>query len=184
MTSLSDLSKKVKGLALMAAKADRRTMILETLVTALSGLSVTLKDGSVIAAGNIVHNRDELPAEKVPGIILLDADEVRDLRFVQNQGRGERPGPGMMKMTPEIYVVLSVRKPQNVNVGEDLNLARAAIMNLVLHNKDLQAITGSGGSIAYDGCVTDLARNRTMKGQMGLSFTFSYPFIPDEFSPA
>jgi hypothetical protein len=169
----------------MAARADRRALILETLVTALSGLSVTLTDGSVIAAGNIVHNRDELPAEKVPGIILLDADEVRDLRFPQNSGRSERPGPGMMKMTPEIYVVLDVRKGalQNKNVGEDLNLARAAIMNLVLHTKDLQIITASG-SIAYDGCVTDLARNRTMRGQMGLSFTFSYPFIPDEFSPA
>lgn len=158
---------------------------METLLTALSGLSVTLTDGSVIAAGNIVHNRDELPPERVPGIILLDADEVRDPRFHPNPGRKERPGPGFMKMTPEIYVVLNVRKGalQNKNVGEDLNLARAAIMNLVLHTKDLLVLTNEG-SIVYDGCVTDLARNRTMKGQMGLSFTFSYPFIPDEFSSA
>src|ERR1035437_10120531 len=165
----------------MTPTVDRRALILETLLTALSRLSITLTDGSLIAAGNIVHNRDELPAEKVPGIILLDADEVRDLRFAQNQGRGERTGPGMMKMTPEIYIVLDVRKPHNKNVGEDLNLARVAIINLVVHNKDLQTITGSGGSIIYDGGVTDLARNRTMRGQMGLSFTFSYPFIPDEF---
>lgn len=153
-------------------------------MTILSGLSIELTDGSVIAAGNIVHNRDELPAEKVPGIILLDADEVRDPRFQSNQGRGERPGPGMMKMTPEIYVVLNVRKPQNVNVGEDLNLARAAILNLVLHDPGLQKITGSGGAIVVDGCYTDLARNRQMKGQMGLSITFGYPFIPDEFAAA
>ena len=170
----------------MTAKADRRALILETLVTALSGLSVTLTDGSAIAAGNIVHNRDELPADRVPGIILLDADEVRDPRFPQNPGRSERSGPGFMKMTPEIYVVLDIRKGalQNKNVGEDLNLARAAIMNLILRTtKDLLVLTNEG-SIVYDGCVTDLARNRTMKGQMGLSFTFSYPFIPDEFSPA
>jgi hypothetical protein len=150
----------------------------------LSGLTITLTDGSVIAAGNIVHNRDELPAEKVPGIVLLDADEVRDQRFPPLQGRSERPGPGMMKMTPEIYVVLDVRKPQNVNVGEDLNLARAAILNLVLHDALLQSYTGSGGSIVVDGCYTDLARNRQMKGQMGLSITFGYPFIPDEFAAA
>lgn len=153
-------------------------------MTILSGLSVTLTDGSVIAAGNIVHNRDELPAEKVPGIILLDADEVRDPRFPSNQGRSERPGPGMMKMTPEIYVVLNVRKPQNVNVGEDLNLARAAIIDLVLHDPVLQKATGSSGTIVLDGCYTDLARNRQMKGQMGLSITFGYPFIPDEFAAA
>jgi hypothetical protein len=153
-------------------------------MTILSGLSVTLTDGSVIAAGNIVHNRDELPAEKVPGIVLLDADEVRDPRFPPNSGRGERSGPGMMKMTPEIYVVLDVRKPQNVHVGEDLNLARAAIVDLVLHDALLQTYTGANGSIVLDGCYTDLARNRQMKGQMGLSITFGYPFIPDEFAAA
>jgi hypothetical protein len=168
----------------MTAIADRRALILARLGTILSGLTVTLTDGSVIAAGNIVHNRDELPAEKVPGIILLDADEIRDQRFPSLQGRSERPGPGMMKMTPEIYVVLDVRKPHNKNVGEDLLLARAAILNLVLHDKDLQSYTGSSGSITVDGCYTDLARNRQMKGQMGLPITFGYPFIPDEFAAA
>ncbi len=167
----------------MTIKVDRRLLILERLVTILSGLTIALTEG-VIPAGNIVHNRDELPKELVPGIILLDADETKDPRFPQTQGRSERPGPGMMKMTPEIYVVLDVRKPKNLNVGEDLALARGVIMDAVLHDTVLQQITGSGGSIVYDGCYTDLARNRQMRGQMGLSFTFGYPFIPDEFSPA
>ena len=168
----------------MTIKVDRRSLILERLVTILSGLSITLTDGSLIKAGNIVHNRDELPAEKVPGIILLDGDETKDPRFPQNSGRGTPVSPGMMKMTPEIYVVLDVRKPQNKNVGEDLNLARAAIMHLILRDTDLQAYTGSSGSIVFDGAYTDLARNRQMKGQMGLSFTFGYPFIPGEFATA
>lgn len=168
----------------MTARADRRALLIGTLTDILSNLSITLTDGSTIPAGHIVHNRDELPKELVPGIILLDGDEMKDPRFPQTQGRSERPGPGMMKMTPEIYVVLDVRKPANKNVGEDLNLARAAIMDLVLHDKGLQTITGSSGSIVYDGCYTDLARNRTMRGQMGLSFTFTYPFIPDEFAAA
>ena len=167
----------------MSAKVDQRQLILDRLVTLLSGLTIQLSTGT-IPAGNIVHNRDELPKELVPGIILLDADEVRDFNFPSMQGRSERPGPGILKMTPEIYVVLDVRKPKNVLVGQDLGLARVAIINLILHDRDLQAITGSSGSILYDGCVTDLARNRQMKGQMGLSFTFSYPFIPDEFAAA
>ena len=167
----------------MSAKVDRRQLILDRLVTLLSGLTIQLSTGT-IPAGNIVHNRDELPKELVPGIILLDADEVRDFNFPSMQGRSERPGPGILKMTPEIYVVLDVRKPKNVLVGQDLGLARVAIINLILHDRDLQAITRSSGSILYDGCVTDLARNRQMKGQMGLSFTFSYPFIPDEFAAA
>jgi hypothetical protein len=86
----------------------------------------------------------------------------------------------MMKMTPEIYVVLDVRKPQNKNVGEDLSVARSAILKAILGDKTLSTITGSNGSINYDGCITDLARNRQLQGQMGVSFTFSYPWLPGE----
>lgn len=155
-------------------------MICARLFELLEGLSVTISTGT-IPAGRIVHNRNELPAEMVPGIVLLDADEVRDQRFPDTTGRGVAPGPGMLKMTPEIYIVLDVRKPKNLNVGSDLNLVRGEILRLVLHDPQLQNLTGSSGSIYYDGCVTDLARNRVMQGQMGMSITFSYPFIPGEF---
>ena len=160
-------------------------MILDRLFTILKGLPIALTAGVIpLDEGHRVHNRDELPKEKVPGIILLDGDETKDPRFPQNSGRGTPVSPGMMKMTPEIYVVLDVRKPQNTNAGEDLNLARAAILNAVLHDKTLQTLMGSSGTITFDGAYTDLARNRQMRGQMGLSFTFTYPFIPNEFLPA
>jgi hypothetical protein len=165
----------------MTVKVDRRNMILTELESMLSTLVIPLSSG-IIPAGNFVRNRDQLPKELVPGIILLDGDETKDPRFPQNAGRSTPSGPGMMKMTPEIYVVLDVRQPKNLLVGEDLLLARGVIMGAVLGDKTLQQITGSGGSIVYDGCVTDLARNRQMKGQMGLSFTFGYPFVPGEFS--
>jgi hypothetical protein len=130
-----------------------------------------------------VHNRNELPADKVPGIILLDADEVSDPSFLKAApGRQLPPGAKVMRMTPEIYGVLDVRKgaQQNENVGEDLNLIRGAILNLILHDATLQGIVGSNGQIVYDACVTDLARNRTMKGQIGISVSFIYPLFPQE----
>ncbi len=155
-------------------------MILGRLFDILKGLSVTISTG-IIPTGHIVHNRNELPKELVPGFILLDADEVRDPRVPENHGRASRPGPGLMRMTPEVYAVLEVRKPHNEMVGEDLGMIRAAVIDLVLHDAILQQLTGDNGSITYDGSVTDLARNRTMKGELGLSFTFVYPFIPNEF---
>lgn len=167
----------------MTALADRRAMILDRLFEILKGLTIDLTVGT-IPSGRIVRNRDELPKELVPGIILLDGDETKDPRFPQNSGRGLPVSPGMMRMSPEVYVVLDVRKPQNANAGEDLNLARAVILNAVLHDKTLGTIVGSNGSIVFDGAYTDLARNRQMKGQMGLAFTFVYPFIPTEFKPA
>jgi hypothetical protein len=160
---------------------DRRVLILQELESLLSGLSITLSTG-VIPAGNFVRNRNELPADKVPGIILLDGDEAADPRYQRPQiGRDlTTVPPQIVRMTPEIYVVLDVRKPQNINVGEDLSAARAQLMRAILTDKTLYTICGSNGQVTYDGVVTDLARNRTMQGQMGLLFTFTYPFIPGE----
>jgi hypothetical protein len=86
-----------------------------------------------------------------------------------------------MRMTPEIYVVLDVRGITNPNVGEDLNTARLAILAAVLPDRQLQQIVGPNGGIVYDGCITDLARNRTMKGQLGISLSFTYPLKRTEY---
>jgi len=56
------------------------------------------------------------------------------------------------------------------------------IIGKLIDNAALQALVGSNGAIRYDGCVTDFARNRTMQGQLGISITFVYPFIPNEFA--
>lgn len=161
---------------------DRRQAILNQLDALLGATTITLSNG-VIPAGNYVHNRNELPAEKVPGIILLDADEVHDPTKLP-------PAPGrqlnkmqmqIMKMTPEIYVVLDTRaKFQSEDIGSDLNLARLAILAVIIGDLTLQGIIGPNGVLTYDGCVTDLVRNRTMRGQLGLSFSFGYPLLPAE----
>ena len=166
---------------------DRRQEILDRLWDLFKDLTVDLAGGpngaSQIKPGSVVRNRNDLQADKVPGIILLDADEVKDPRAL-------RPPPGVqqtrmpaqiMRMTPEIYVVLDVRGVKNENVGKDLNTARLAILNAIMTDDQLQSIVGSNGDITYDGCVTDLARNRTMKGQLGISVTFTYPLIVKEF---
>lgn len=162
---------------------DRRVLILQELESLLGGLDIELTTGR-IPAGNFVRNRNELPAGMVPGIILLDADETSDPRYQRpNTGRDiNTVPPQIMRMTPEIYVVLDVRKPQNINVGEDLSIARASILKAILTDLTLFQICGSNGQITYDGVVTDLARNRVMQGQMGISITFTYPFIPGEMA--
>lgn len=172
----------------MTQQRDRRQEVLDRLWTLLSTLTVDLVGGpngaKHIVAGNIVRNRNELQADKVPGLILLDADEVRDPRLMQpapGMTQGRMP-PQVMRMTPEIYVVLDVRGVTNENVGKDLNTARLAVLNKIMTDQQLQTIIGMNGNITYDGCVTDLARNRSMKGQLGMSVTFSYPLIIAEYA--
>jgi hypothetical protein len=166
---------------------DRRQLVLDRLYALLGGLTIPLQGGPTgplsIVPGNIVQNRNELPKEKVPGIIILDGDEIKDPRAqLATRGLTETRVPSsIMKMTPEVYVVLDTRGITNENVGRDLNTARLAILAAVLPDTQLQNIVGANGNIVYDGCVTDLARNRTMKGQLGISVTFTYPLIRSEY---
>jgi len=173
----------------MADTTDRRELILDRVFNLLSELTIPILGGpppaaaTEIPAGNIVRNRNELGKNQVPGIIMLDADEVKAPRQQQpERGQKENGVPdSIMKMTPEIYVVLDVRGITNENVGEDLNTARLAILGAILPDLTLQDLVGSNGNIVYDGCVTDLARNRTMKGQLGVSITFTYPLLWSEY---
>jgi hypothetical protein len=166
---------------------DRREQVLDRLFTLLSELNIPLLGGpngsTSIPPEHVVRNRNELPADMVPGIILLDADELRDLRqTLPTRGLKETQVPSqVMRMTPEIYVVLDVRGIMNQNVGQDLNTARRAILAAILPDQTLQDIVGPNGNITLDACVTDLARNRTMKGQLGISITFTYPLIRNEY---
>lgn len=168
----------------MTVLADRRALLLQRQFEILSGLTVQLTE-TVIVPGNIVHNRNDLPKNLRPGIILLDADEVRDPRTPDLRSRPDAPpSPSLMRMTPEVYVVLDDRKPHNKFIGEDLLLARAAILYALLADQTLLTICGGNGTIGYDGLVTDLARNRVMEGQEGMSITYTYPFIIGELAPA
>jgi hypothetical protein len=174
----------------MTTTADRREEILERLAAILSGLTITLSAANAaqglpttLPAGNFVLNRNELPSGKVPGIILCDGDEINDPRMVRKARGQTETGipPQLIKMTPEIYVVLDERKPNNVNVGADLNLARLAIIAAIFPDQTLQAIVGNNGDIIYEAGITDLARNRAMQGQLGISISFSYPLLPSEY---
>ena len=163
----------------LANAVDRRQQVLARLYALLENMTIPLaggQNGAVsINPGNIVLNRNELPASLVPGLILLDGDEVRDRSKAQpERGLKENRAPDqVMRMTPEIYIVLDTRTPGNLNVGDDLNTARLAILATIMTDPTLQSIVGGNGNMWLDGSVSDLSRGRSMKGQMGLSFHVS-----------
>jgi len=127
-----------------------------------------------------VWNRGELPNDKRPGIIVFDGDELAKEGDI---GRG-RPSnaPNMVTATPEVYFILDDKKPANLTVGTELNTFRRKFIHSVLYDAALQGIVGTSGSMRYDGLVTDLARGRQMVGELGMSFSFTYPLIPSELT--
>lgn len=139
----------------------KREDILARLVVVCSGI-----EGVVLCA----RNRDEISDRQKPAIIIMDADEAAI------EGEPKRPGPQIISMTPEIYILLS---GEPATVGTELNAMRVALLSAVLNDATLGTITGPNGAIRYEGCATGLSRGRSMEGEMGVSLSFQYPFNPN-----
>ena len=144
---------------------DRREMILSRLLEIA---------GSTEGIAGAFRNRDEISEKQRPAIVILDADEVAD-----DADPGSRPArsPRRVAMTPEIYILLGA-KPEEL--GSVINALRARFVKSVLGDSQLGSIVGTNGDIRYEGCATALARGRSMEGEMGVSFSFTYVLRPEE----
>jgi hypothetical protein len=144
---------------------DRREMIVARL------LEIAKSVEGIITA---FRNKDEISEKQRPAIVILDADEAAD-----DADPTSRPAssPRRIAMTPEIYILLGA-KPEDL--GTAINVLRARLVKAVLTDTSLLAILGSNGEARYEGCATALARGRTMEGEMGVSFSFTYVLRPEE----
>ena len=144
---------------------DRREMILTRLLEIAVGV-----DGIV----TVFRNKDEISERQRPAIVILDADEAAD-----DAVPSSRPSraPRRVAMTPEIYILLGA-KPEEL--GSVINALRARFVKSVLGDSQLGSIVGTNGDIRYEGCATALARGRSMEGEMGVSFSFTYVLRPEE----
>lgn len=147
---------------------DKREQILSKLFLALQGV-----DG--VATDACVRNRDQLPVGKRPAILLLDGDE-ESRRDADARGR-LAASPNRVVLKPEIYIALDSRKPNNENIGQDLNAFRAKVLKAILQDV---TVTGLCENVFYAGLISDLAKDRTMDGQMGLAIEFTYFLKPAE----
>jgi hypothetical protein len=109
---------------------------------------------------------------------MLDGDEEAR-EDAEHRGRLGK-APNRITIKPEIYIALESQKPKNETVGAELNALRVAILKKVLADTQLQILAGSNGDVFYAGCMTDLARGRTMDGEMGLMLHVTYVFKPSE----
>ena len=144
---------------------DRREMILTRLLEIAVGV-----DGIVAA----FRNKDEISEKQRPAIVILDADEAAD-----DADPSSRPSraPRRVAMTPEIYILLGAKAE---DLGTAINTLRARLVKAILIDSSLLTILGSSGYARYEGCATALARGRSMEGEMGVSFSFTYVLRPEE----
>jgi hypothetical protein len=150
-------------------------MILSHLLSMLQAV-----DGVAVIEGvkSVFRNRGEVPAEKLPAVVLLDGREV--LKITTSLHGGLRV-PSIFTLSPQIFVVLKPRDDiNNDGVGEELSLFRAKIIALIRDDDTLAALLGSNGEVIYEGHDTDMQTGSTMQGQMQMNFTFSYVLNPSD----
>lgn len=144
--------------------ADKREDILSTLFTELSTV-----DGLV----TFVRNRGLMDQDRRPVCILLDGSEA--LRSTVTQRTGDaRLAPHIMTMRPQIWVILKNAKPENENVGKDLNRFRIAILEKLTGSLSLAAAIGATGAISLEGVITDLESGKLVEGQMLMQLAIQY----------
>src|SRR5882724_4894146 len=147
---------------------DRREEILARLVDLLKLLPGPQK---------VYRNRSQLSASQRPAIVVLDGDEsgtVRDFAL----GR-PLSSPNIMRMSPQICL-MAAGGPDVV--GTVLNTLRLIVIPAVLSDGPLSDFVGTTGGIQYQGCTTDLARGRTIEGEMILNFEIHYALKPVEMT--
>lgn len=127
-------------------------------------------DGGLSGSISVFRNKAEVSASQRPAIVVLDADEKADDR--DRSSRRPANAPRIMVMMPEVSIFVAASAE---NVGAELNSLRVKLIAAVMRDQTLISLScGSAGDIAYEGCATDFARERTMSGEMVVSFTINY----------
>jgi len=146
---------------------DKRELILARLFAVYQGIP---------GIETVVRNKGNLPEDKRPAISLFDADEEPDERAWNIPGR-VAAAPNLVNLRPETYVTLNAGEE---NMGTVINGWRMKILKAVLLDDDLKTLVGENGAMRYEGCFTDLARERKLEGEIGLRLNFIYVLRPQQ----
>ena len=149
---------------------ERREEVLARLFAILEAINGP--DGFVTAK----RNRALLDNDACPAVIQLDGDE-RVSNTAMGRGR-QKMSPVLTTFTPQIFILLKYKKPQNIEVGQLLNSFRGKVLRAIANDAQLLALVGPNGDIGYDGCETDLKTGMPMEGQMQINLSISAPFNP------
>lgn len=153
--------------------ADKRELILAR----IAAITVDAKT----AAGILfcARNRALIANDKRPACVLLDGDERPGLQRIERRGRPEiGMAPAILRMSPELYIIMDEKRPTNDDIGPLLNAKRIALSKAIVNDAALKVLLGANGGITYSGCVTDLKSGSPLTGQMRLDFVYTYVFNP------
>ena len=146
---------------------DTRNDILERLVDIAAG---------VVGVTYAVRNVMDLTESRMPAVVILEGDEEPSESTDTSRRRKSR-SPVAVAMTPEVCIV-DTRSSETLGTG--LNTIRAALIDAITDDAQLQTLLGNNGSLSYRGLATDLGLGRAMLGRMSLRFSITYILFPEQ----
>jgi hypothetical protein len=148
--------------------SDVREAILARLLAVLDTV-----EGFRTIARNVDHF-DDMP---LPAVSLIDGDEDADPSD-PTRSRTAIAEVRRVRMTPQIHMACADKAE---DVGTSVSTLRLAVINAVLSDAELLALTINGRSIRYDGLTTPRTESGRMAiGQAVLRFTLAYLFRADQ----
>lgn len=143
--------------------ADKRELILARLAVVLAAVP------GVVSFG---RNDPTLPESKLPGVLLLDADEEA---YLPTYGRNRPvPSPNKVSMSPEVHVLVQDGPD---DVGATLNSLCEAIVEAVLNDSILYGLC-CDDEMEFEGMGMSLDLGRSVLAEGQLNFTFRYTLWP------
>lgn len=116
----------------------------------------------------VARNRGVLDQDMRPAGVMLDGDE-RIISSYENRGR-RAMSPAVFEMTPQFFIALKTKTPQNEGQGTLLNFYRAELITRLRGDAGLLTLLGSNGGIAYNGMTTDFKTGMAMEGVAQFDF--------------
>lgn len=142
---------------------DRRESVMLRLVELAGGL---------VGADHVARNRITLDDLSFSQIFVLEGDE----EAAEDDLTGRAPMvPRRIHMVPQIVPVCRAKA---ADVGSEINGLRQAVIDAVLNDSTLHALTLNGRSVRYEGMESDLGFGRQMIGQMALRFRITVIMKP------
>lgn len=147
--------------------ADPREQILVRLLAVAAAVDTSFE----------ARRNETLLSNKQKYVVLLDGEE--NAVASDPTARRSALSPRRVEMTPEVQFRAQESAPE---VGTVLNLVRAKLIDAVLADAQLLALTQDGQSIRYEGSRMVVERGNSMDGGIGVAFTFTYVMRPGQLA--
>lgn len=128
--------------------------------------------GGVVGNDHVERNRIVLDDTHQVAISVLEGDE----EAIEDDPVGRAPPvPRRINMTPQMVIVC---RDTADDIGTAINSLRTSLLDAVLNDTQLHALTLNSRGVRYEGMESDLAFGRQMVGQMALRFRITCVMRP------